>query len=205
MTVGYKHVHAKFADNFASGASIRIGTLSHYRASESFRGDHLEGLAINSVSYAGANSDDAAIDRLMRAKFSNSREFIQNNYFSNIGMVQEAANGYIFCVSTTPDWKSIEKGETCFKISNLECFAKLLSRVLPDYCSPPVVNSVIYENRSVDMAFSEPAVTDPFRKNKNFQWENEIRIYWRLQNMDKVPDFLDLKCPQLSHLIGIVD
>ncbi len=205
-TRGFKHVPIAYADAFATG-HVRIGSYRAYRAMENERGDTLEGLAVEKPSpfiYDSRQGPPTAGQ--LRALHSSGASSIIGR--PNVRVVcigntwtQEVPHGYMFCLSSEPDFSFSKKGDAIFEVRALGYFGFLVGCSAPEILGIPEVGKVIYEDREIDTLLFEAPVLDPFRKSSKFSFENEIRIAWQpvLLPKDKQLDYYDL------HVPGVVD
>lgn len=177
---GYKHVAAEFADRFATGESIQIGTFESYRSGEGDRVDQSEGSASNVITeYRSAPGQLPTPDehrRLRAVGFD-----VRGTGVTIIGAkhIMLLRPRYLFCCSSEPDFTRVKLGEVVFEISDLELFGHRLTRAHPVLfgagfaCGP-----VTYAPRRADVLKDEPVRPDPFLKDPQFETEKELRIVW---------------------------
>lgn len=105
--VGYKHVRkGDLSAKFERGSSIRVGTLSYYRAMEGQRGDRFEGVAEYVIGNLEPSDGVDPKHEAVRKKINTIFRIPWNN--PNIAMHHVAfrfvvPHMYIFCLSDRPD------------------------------------------------------------------------------------------------------
>ncbi|GEM_PF-5236204 len=199
----YKHLKSDFADSFASGRGIRLGSLASYRASEGERGDRLEGVVeyvVPSVSLDNANNPrfESVRQKLSEGPipipWGGQNVIVANNTFRIV-----LPTTYIFCASAEPDFSRVDKGEAIFRISEIQRFARRLMRRSNGVLSAPKFGPVDYEVRSCNPFDYGLLKEGAFQKSIDLEWENEIRIVWEALR-DVGPEiFID--APWVSDLI----
>lgn len=174
----FKHVPLEFADAFAAGTSIQIASLEYYRRLENDRADQLEGVAEYVVPVATP-------EQLGSEDYADIREALMlprapihlGSYVGNVARHVSPPH-WVFCASLQPDLGRSVLGEAVFEISNLDLFAHRVSMRSPTHLGCMAIQPVSYEQRSQNPFEAGLLHVDPFKKDINFQFENEVRVVW---------------------------
>ena len=201
----YKHVKPEFAEKFLDGTSIKIGTLEHYRNMESDRRDELEGIAENWIkSYSDSLGNNPTMHRrlvetnLVSASSSPKLRMTVSNFrFRSI-----ARPVYIFCGSKAPDEKERLKGYRIFEITAFREFCRCLGEGSSLNLAAPLVRSVSYVPRSIELTETDVIRADAFKKGENWSYENEMRGLRRPTDTNSsLPECEIINCPDVAQFI----
>ena len=190
---GFKHIDRQWADAFASGDSIQIGTLASYREGEGERVDPLEGQTLNRITNARFNLKAGQALNLGGIFIGGGGAVSLRNVTTQPTLVAH----YLFCCSTEPDENLRRQGQAIFEITDLQAFGECLRQAKPDVLRNMIVGEVSYEPRSVVNGVVLP---HPFKKDPKFAGEKELRIVWRAVGPPPPPR-LQLNCPDARQFI----
>lgn len=197
-TVGYRYLEPEYADAFASGECIRIGTVASFQDLEEHADPLDSGVELNS-GFHQFRGDATEADKAFMERFDvNIRGggTVRNGTFNNNRVINRVP-GYSICVCLRPDnptFLTSKKTAVC-QINDLRAFAFLLTDALGWRSTMPQVRPVRYAERTFlarDTPITPPA--SAFVKRPKFAPEEEVRIHWHRN----APAFIDAKVPALA-------
>jgi hypothetical protein len=202
----YKHVPLAFAQSFANGTSIQLGTFESYGTGEGDRVDNLEGIVEYRQDWLEPMHQHLPEFARARKFFGLPEEGFSGNHVIMGGNVVriKIPQSYIFCCSSEPDYNRCDLGEAIFEITALDLFAHRVAKADFYHLGQFRIGPVRYENRSID-PFSEDLIdaqwpeVDPFAKDIRFQKEREIRVVWTSHNIDN--ERIQVNAPKVASLI----
>jgi hypothetical protein len=173
--VGFKHMDPKYADAFASGASIQLATFEHYRGLEFARRDEMEGTVRYHVDHTSHPEDNPGWRVVGPIVESMSGENARIEMF-NTTIQTSLPPAYLFCCSWEPDQQLIAEGMAVFEIADLRTFGKRLLRDNPRKLGRMHVGEVSYVPRTGNPFAGATPPEGPFFKDPKFASENELRL-----------------------------
>ncbi len=206
----FKHIDRRYAADFALGRKIKIGSLGYYRKMEGDRADPLD--ASSRVDLDSLNSSSIGMDRYSDIererlkKFGFEIDFDQIKFgsiFSGNSVIYRAPDVYVFCCSLSPDPSRRKKGEEIFCISDVEKFAEKISEVLPNSIASKQVRRVRYREIETNL-LQTPVVPNEFIKGRSWQWEDELRMAWKVRDGEEIEEYVFVDCLDVRKYISIV-
>jgi len=199
MSVVFKVIDEKYADNFITGKSIRLGTLYDFRDIEKHSkgiSDPNEGVAKSYISET--NNLESYEKALVRQDFKNLGLFSGPDvdlHFTNCNIIQNYPNCFIFCsCMEMPDIKSFngtiayESGyNAVLRINDIRALSEMLAVALQragksdgGYFGAPVS----YLDSEWDYLEKGIKPPNPFEKHIAFQGQDEHRVIFNSYSND---------------------
>lgn len=174
MDNAYKQVSPEWAEAFASGQSIKVGTFQHYAKMPGARADPHEGQQHHDSGPTPVHSSNEPAMWAMRQTGFIDRP-ARDMIVEGAHTVHYAPAYLIFCVATVPDFEGAEaSGEWIFEIDMPNFLNEILVRY-PDLA--PARYATVNYNRTVgDLSKGEFFRLNMFAKPFSSRWENERRI-----------------------------
>lgn len=182
---GYKSVARRWADDFAAGNSIRLGSFASYREGEKGRADPDEGLggyrqSIPLAFWPGMPDElrpqiEAALRKIGCPAPPPDMPNVHIAAFDNM-VSFEVPPMHIFCASVEADFPTYGDEAALFEISDLDLFAHRICKAAADRLwSRFHIGRVCYQSNFIDPLMGD-ASFDPFKKDPAFAADQEVRI-----------------------------
>jgi hypothetical protein len=182
----FKFMPSKYANDFVSGRSIRIGTLSDFRKTEVHqlnKGDPLEGLL--KIKGPGGWESDLPDNRALLLALRRRGLIVERSHLTGIEadvMLQEREH-YVFCAARSFDANVASdldlSYDCCIQIFDMISFAEAVRDALQEALSenflPVTLGFVSYEPRII-LPSADRIDTGVFYKEPRFLSQNEIRV-----------------------------
>jgi hypothetical protein len=199
----YKYLDAKHADSMITQGSVKIGTLSEYRASEHReRGDAHEGeLTLQSPSGRHVYGGNQLPPLLRNPGINIGPGALGTDGLGAVTVTSKVPDLFVYCATESFDAENASRfGDGCERIDRPEEFvlaldASLRAAVQAGVLSAPRWGRCVYEDRQHNWEREDlPAAW--LLKPKDYQGQREIRVCWHIQPPQPLESIV-LKVPSI--------
>jgi hypothetical protein len=201
----FKYMQPRWADALSTGGAIRIGTLFDYRRDEHIAAvaDDGEGRDPLYLPYDGVLADNPA-DRpaVVRAVFGDNVG--GGAVFDRCVFEAERSSDNCYVLSVGLEFSErmlAEFGGACVRIRSFSKFAGLLTKAIWKHHRGGIVDHAFamcaYREKGRPYSDHDFKIHPALIKNKEYEWQNEARVLWRMQDASALEP-LYLKLPRLA-------